>query len=63
MKLTEKQRDWLYVVKLWVRVNSYFPPSAMIIWYMDSYVHQCFRQSLKEYDDALAAYKDKYHKK
>ncbi len=63
MKLTEKQREWLHVVKLWVRVNTYFPPSSIIMSYMDPYVHQCFRQALKEYDDALAAYTEKYRKK
>ena len=63
MKFSEKQRDWFHVMKLWVRVNTFFPPSAMVFTLMDPHVQQCFRDALKEYDAALAAYNEKYPKK
>lgn len=64
MKFSEKQRDWLHVMKKWVRVMSFYPASSIYIMsFMDPYVQQCYRNVLKEYDAALAAYNEKYSKK
>ena len=63
MKLTEKQRDWLHVMKLWVRVSTFFPPSVMVFALMDLHVQKCFQDALKEYNEALTVYNLKYSKK
>ena len=64
MKLTERQRDWVDVLKLWVRVVSFYPASSIyMMTLMDPYVQQCYRNALKEYNTALNAYNEKYKRK